>query len=178
MGLTPLQGLVMGTRSGDIDPAVPAYLDRVAGLGPAAVDEALNRRSGLLGLADVSDVRELTSRATAGDDRATFALDVYCYRIRCYVGAYYAALGRLDAITFTAGVGENSSLVRERSLAGLERLGVMVDPVRNQSPTRGARRISPDGAPVAVLVVPTDEEREIAAQALAVVRACSDTCSA
>jgi acetate kinase len=171
MGFTPLPGLVMGTRSGDVDPALPEYLRRVAGLDAADVNRELNSRSGLLALAGVSDVREVTSRALAGDPDAELALDVYCYRIRCYVGAYYAALGRLDAISFTAGVGENSAAVRERALAGLDRLGIAVDPDRNAAARREARIISPDGSAVAVLVVPTDEELEIARQTLDLVRA-------
>ena len=170
MGLTPLGGLVMGTRSGDVDPGLPEYLNRVAGMSPADVDERLNHGSGLLGLAGASDVREVTGRADAGDAAAALALEVYCYRIRCYVGAYYAALGRLDAIAFTAGVGENSAPVRAAALAGLERLGIAVDAGRNEGPGRGERVISPDGAQVTVLVVPTDEEREIARQAAEVVR--------
>lgn len=175
MGFTPLPGLVMGTRSGDVDPALPEYLQRVAGLDPADVNTELNTRSGLLALAGVSDVREVTARALAGDPDAELALDVYCYRIRCYVGAYYAALGRLDAIAFTAGVGENSAVVRQRALAGLDRLGIVVDPERNAGTgpgdRHGARVISPDGTEVAVLVVPTDEELQIARQALDLVRA-------
>lgn len=170
MGLTPLAGLVMGTRSGDVDPALVAHLQRVAGMSTQDVDDALNKRSGLLGLAGVSDVREVTERAAAGDPDAVLALDVYCYRIRTYVGAYTAALGRVDAVVFTAGVGENSAVVRERSLAGLERLGVVVDEARNRAGGRWARSVSPDGAAVPVLVVPTDEEREIARQALVVAR--------
>ena len=170
MGMTPLPGLVMGTRSGDVDPALGEYLSRVAGLTPADVDRRLNKESGLLALAGASDLREVTARAQGGDADAELALDVYCYRIRCYVGAYLAALGRLDAIAFTAGVGENSPLVRARSLAGLERLGIVVDGDRNTAPGRGERVISPDGAPVTVLVVPTDEEQEIARQAADVVR--------
>ena len=169
MGLTPLQGLVMGTRSGDVDPALPAHLARVAGLDLETVDRALNHASGLLGLAGVSDLREVCRLAGEGDDDAVLALDVYCYRIRSYVGAYLAALGRADAVVFTAGVGEHSAEVRARSLAGLQALGIVVDEQRNTAPSGGARRISPDGAAVAVLVVPTDEEREIATQALAVV---------
>ena len=119
----------------------------------------------------MSDLREVTDRAPAGDPDAALALDVYCYRIRCYVGAYIAVLGRLDAITFTAGVGENTPLVRMRTLAGLERLGIVVDPERNAARGAGPRRISPDDAPIAVLVMPTDEECEIARQTLDVVRA-------
>lgn len=170
MGMTPMQGLVMGSRSGDVDPGLPAYLARVAGLSAAEVDDALNHASGLLGLAGGSDVRELTARVAAGDGEAAAALEIYCYRIRGYVGAYYAALGRVDAVVFTAGVGENSATVRRRSLDGLGRLGIVVDESRNDARSDRARRISPDGAEVAVLVVPTDEEREIALQALAVCR--------
>lgn len=169
MGLTPLQGLVMGTRSGDIDPAISGHLARVAGLDAPAVDSALNKQSGMLALAGVSDMREVVARAESGDHAAELALDVYCYRVRTYVGAYTAAMGGLDAIAFTAGVGENSVPVRARSLAGMERLGIAVDPRRNTAPGSGTRLISPDGAAVSVLVVPTDEEREIAARALAVV---------
>jgi acetate kinase len=170
MGLTPLPGLVMGTRSGDVDPALPEYLNRVAGMSPAQVDSELNHSSGLLGLAGAIDLREVTARAADGDPDAELALDVYCYRIRWYVGAYTAALGGLDAISFTAGVGENAAVVRARSLAGLDWLGITVDPGRNQAAGGGARVISPDGARVSVLVVPTDEEHEIARQTLDLVR--------
>jgi acetate kinase len=170
MGLTPLPGLVMGTRSGDVDPALPEYLSRTADLDPGDVHDRLNHASGLLALAGVADVREVTERAAAGDAAAAAALDLYCYRIRGYVGAYYAALGRLDAIAFTAGVGENSAPVRARSLAGLERLGIAVDPDRNAAAGHEERRISPDDGDVAVLVVPTAEEQEIARQAADVVR--------
>jgi acetate kinase len=169
MGFTPLPGLVMGTRSGDVDPSLAEYLGRVAGLSAADVGKALNSESGLMALAGVNDVREVTARAEAGDEDARLALDVYCYRIRCYVGAYVAALGRVDAIAFTAGVGENSAPVRSAALAGLEVLGITVDDDRNRADAPGPRVISPDGAPVSVLVVPTDEEREIARQALDVV---------
>jgi len=174
MGLTPLEGLVMGTRSGDVDPALAAHLRRVAGLGSDEVDDALNRRSGMLALAGAGDLREVHRRA-AGDgeaaEAARLALEVYCHRVRKYVGAYYAVLERVDAIAFTAGVGENDAWVRQRSLRGLERLGIAVDPVRNQAPADGARRISPDGGEVAVMVVPTDEEREIAREVVALLGA-------
>jgi acetate kinase len=171
MGLTPLEGLVMGTRSGDVDPAVIAYLNRVADVSAQDVDDQLNRDSGLLGLAGANDMREIHRRAQQGRDDALLALDVYCHRLRKYVGAYYAVLGRVDAIVFTAGIGENDPEVRSRALGGLERLGVAIDPARNTSPRRDARTISPDGAEVDVLVVPTNEELEIARQALAVARA-------
>jgi acetate kinase len=166
MGLTPLEGLVMGTRSGDVDPSLVLHLRRTAGLGVEEIEDVLNTGSGLLGLAGAGDMREVHRRIAARDADAAVALDVYCYRIRKYVGAYLAALGRVDAIVFTAGVGEHDAVVRERSLAGLERLGIAVDPERNQA---GARIISPSGAEVAVLVVPTDEELEIATQAAAVI---------
>jgi acetate kinase len=169
MGLTPLEGLVMGTRSGDLDPAVPEYLQRVAGLDAAAVDNALNRESGLLGLAGSNDLRDVKGKAADGDPAARLAIDVYCHRIRKYVGAYYAVLGRVDAIVFTAGVGENDPQTRALGLAGLERLGIAVDKSRNESEEHGERYVSPDGAEVAVLVIPTDEELEIARQALVAV---------
>jgi acetate kinase len=166
MGFTPLPGLVMGTRSGDIDPAIVFHLVRVGGMSLSEVDELVNQRSGLKGLSGVNDMRDLLARRDAGDERARLAFDVYCARIKSYVGAYYAQLGRVDAITFTAGVGENAPLVRSASLAGLERLGIEIDPVRNAS---GETFISPDDAEVAVLVVPTEEELEIARQTLATV---------
>ena len=171
MGLTPLEGLVMGTRSGDLDPAIPAYLGRVAGLGAEAVDDALNRESGLLGLAGSNDLRDVKRQADGGDPAARLAIDVYCHRIRKYVGAYYAVLGRVDAIVFTAGVGENDPRTRALSLAGLERLGIAVDAARNEAEESGERFVSPAGAEVAVLVIPTDEEIEIARQSLAAVSA-------
>ena len=167
MGLTPLEGLVMGTRSGDLDPAVPAYLQRVAGLDATDVDRVLNHDSGLLGLAGHNDLRDVKRAAAQGDPDARLAIDVYCHRIRKYVGAYYAVLGRVDAIVFTAGVGENDPQTRALSLAGLERLGIAIDPDRNESAERAERYVSPPGAEVAVLVIPTDEEIEIARQALA-----------
>ncbi|MGR2753390.1 acetate/propionate family kinase [Agromyces arachidis] len=169
MGMTPLEGLVMGTRSGDLDPAVLLHLQRRAGLDVDGVDDLLNKRSGILGLGGHADMRDLVAAAESGDERAGIALDVYAHRIRSYVGAYAAQLGRVDAIVFTAGVGENASDVRSRALAGLEGFGVVVDPARNAARGRGSRRISPEGAAVDVLVVPTDEELEIARQTLAVV---------
>ncbi|MFC0096572.1 acetate/propionate family kinase [Micromonospora marina] len=160
MGMSPLEGLVMGTRSGDLDPTVIFHLRREGGMVVDDIDDLLNHRSGLLGLTGVNDMREVLARRDSGDPDATLAFDVYCRRITGYVGAYYALLGRVDAIAFTAGVGEHAAPVRAASLAGLERLGVAVDPARNDG--HGDRLVSPDGAEVAVLVVGTDEEREIA----------------
>lgn len=173
MGLTPLEGLVMGTRCGDVDPALVMHLQRTAGLAVDEIDRVLNHGSGMKGLAGASDLREVHARVEAGDEQAERALDVYCYRIRKYVGAFLAALGHADAIAFTAGVGENDAVVRERSLAGLERLGIRVDPERNRAASRGPRAISPPDAEVAVLVVPTDEELEMAEEAAALVGAMS-----
>jgi acetate kinase len=173
MGLTPLEGLVMGTRSGDVDPALPAYLARTAGLSPAEVDAALTTRSGMLALAGASDMRRVWAKADAGDRDARLALDVYSHRIRKYVGAYYAVLGRVDAVVFTAGVGEHDARIRAASLAGLERLGITVDPARNDAVSSGERLISPADAEVAVMVIPTDEELEIASQSLRIAQAAS-----
>ncbi|MFC5829796.1 acetate/propionate family kinase [Nonomuraea insulae] len=163
MGLTPLEGLVMGTRSGDVDPAIGGYLARVAGLDAKEVEDALEHASGLLALTGTGDMREVRAR---GDAEARLALEVYTRRIRKYVGAYYAVLGRVDAIVFTGGVGEHDAATRAESLAGLERLGIEVDPARNGAESAQERAVSPPGAEVAVLVVPTDEEWEIARQAL------------
>jgi acetate kinase len=171
MGMTPLEGLVMGTRSGDIDPAVLLHLQRVAGLDTDATDRLLNSQSGVLGLGGHADMRDLVAASEAGDEVATLALEVYAHRIRSYVGAYAAQLGRVDAIVFTAGVGENAPLVREWSLAGLEGFGVELDHERNLERGSGARRISTDASRTAVLVVPTNEELEIARQTLEVVEA-------
>jgi acetate kinase len=166
MGLTPLEGLVMGTRSGDIDPSLAAHLNRTASMSLEEVDTALNRSSGLKGLAGENDMREVHRLAESGDSAARLALDVYCYRIKKYVGAYYAALGNVDVIAFTAGVGENAAFVRAQALAGLEEFGIAVDAARNAERSRVARIISPEGSRVATVVIPTNEELEIAKQAL------------
>nr|MDT0657775.1 acetate kinase [Micromonospora sp. DSM 115978] len=170
MGMSPLEGLVMGTRAGDLDPAVVLDLQRTGDFGVDEVDRLLNHRSGLIGLCGANDMREVLRRRAAGDPTATLAFDIYCRRIRSYVGAYYAILGRVDAITFTAGVGEHAAPVRAAALAGLTRLGIEVDPERNRMGT-GDRPVSPPGGEVAVLVVATDEEAEIARQTRAVVAA-------
>ena len=164
MGLTPLEGLVMGTRSGDLDPAIVFQLHRVAGLSVDDLDDLLNRRSGLLGLSGHADMREVIEAADAGDPAAALALEVYLHRIRHYIGAYVAELGGLDALVFTAGVGERSAVVRAGVVRGLEFMGLAIDPDANAARSDVARAISPAGAPVTVLVVPTDEELEIAQQ--------------
>ena len=170
MGLTPLEGLVMGTRSGDLDPAVHGHLHRQLGWSLEDIDRALNRDSGLQGLAGLNDFRELMQRRAAGDEAAALAFDVYAYRIRKYVGAYYAVLGLVHGIVFTGGVGEHNPELRSAVLSGMERLGIELDPDRNERRAREPRVVSRQGADVPVLVVPTDEEWEIAREALAVVR--------
>ncbi|WP_349899599.1 acetate/propionate family kinase [Parafrigoribacterium soli] len=168
MGMTPLEGLVMGTRSGDIDPAALIHLHRVAGFDFDQLDELLNRHSGLLGMTGTGDMRDVQAAAGRGDEAAELALAVYRHRLRRYIGAYIAQLRGLDALVFTAGVGENNVLLRRRTLAGLEFMGISVDPDRNELASKEARYISPDGSPVAVLVIPTNEELEIARQVAAV----------
>jgi acetate kinase len=168
MGFTPLGGLVMGTRSGDIDPAALLHLARRAGLSIDDLDTLLNKRSGMLGLAGHSDMRDIMTGRATGDAAATLAYDVYIHRLRAYAGAYIAQLGGVDVISFTAGVGENSPDVRVDALATLGFLGVHVDAERN-AVRGGIRRISADESDVEVLVVPTDEELEIARQTLAAV---------
>ncbi|MGR4848733.1 acetate kinase [Streptomyces sp. LARHCF252] len=169
MGLTPLEGLVMGTRSGDMDPAVIFHLMRVGGMSADEIDTLLNKKSGLIGLCGDNDMREIRRRVDEGDEQAELAFDIYIHRLKKYIGAYYAVLGRVDAVAFTAGVGENAAPVREAALAGLEELGLAVDGERNAVRGDEARLISPEGARVAVAVVPTDEELEIATQTYALV---------
>jgi acetate kinase len=164
MGLTPLQGLVMGTRSGDVDPGLHAYLAREAGLSLDEIDMVLNKRSGLLGLSGVNDFRQLEQRLAAGEADARLAFDVVVHRIKHYIGAYLAILGGVDVLVFTAGVGENSISLRAAVTEGLEELGITVDRARNAARSQQARVISPDGARVVVAVVPTNEELAIARQ--------------
>ncbi|MFD4552046.1 acetate kinase [Streptomyces sp. NPDC058466] len=169
MGLTPLEGLVMGTRSGDMDPAVIFHLMRVGGLSTDEIDTLLNKKSGLIGLCGDNDMREIRRRVDEGDEQAQLAFDIYIHRLKKYIGAYYAVLGRVDAIAFTAGVGENAAPVREAAIAGLEELGLAVDGDLNAVRGDEPRLISPPYARVAVAVVPTDEELEIATQTYALV---------
>jgi acetate kinase len=164
MGFTPLEGLMMGTRSGDIDPAILFYLNRETGIDLEDLDYQLNQESGLKGICGVNDMREAQRLAAGGDERARLAIDMYCYRIRKYIGAYYAVLGRVDALVFTAGIGENSPPIRKQSCAGLDRFGIRIDDERNTHVAAGVHEIQAVDAPVRVLVVPTNEELEIAHQ--------------
>ena len=165
MGFTPLEGLVMGTRSGDLDPAVLDFIAVKEGLSLRDVETLLNKQSGLLGLSGLThDMRELLAEEKeTGDRRARLAIDVFCYRARKYVGAYFAAMQGADAILFTGGIGENSPEVRARIVGGLDRLGVDLDPELNERMVGGAEgRITRPGAPLEVWVIPTNEELLIA----------------
>ena len=174
MGLTPLQGLVMGTRSGDVDPGLHTFLHSELGLSVGDIDTVLNKQSGLKGMAGVNDFRELETRRAAGDEAAQLAFEVYVHRLKHYVGAYLALLGRLDVLSFTAGVGENNPALRAAVADGLDGLGIVVDDARNTEPSKLARVISPDGSPVQVAVIPTNEELAIAREAAALISASSD----
>ena len=175
MGLTPMEGLVMGTRSGDVDPGLIFYLWRTAGMSVEDIEAMLNRRSGVRGLGGEVDFRVLHERIDSGDGEdsaaARLAYDAYVHRLRKYIGAYLAILGTVDVITFTAGVGENDAAVRRDALTGLTAFGIELDEHLNDSPSRAARRISPEGAPTTVLVIPTNEE-------LAIARACAQVMDA
>jgi acetate kinase len=169
MGFTPLEGLVMGTRSGDLDPAIGLYIQKVRGLRPEDIDRILNRESGLLGLCGSNDMRDLLVRSDAGDEDARLALDLYCYRIKKYIGAYAAALGGIDAVVFTGGVGENAAAIRLQVCSGLEVLGLGLDVERNAGVSGTSCEIGRSEMPVRVLVVRTNEELQIAREAMQVV---------
>ncbi|HMK43137.1 MAG TPA: acetate kinase [Dissulfurispiraceae bacterium] len=164
MGMTPLEGLVMGTRSGDIDPAIPFYLARTLNLKFDEVENILNKQSGLKGICGVNDMREIERMAAGGNFNAKLAIDMFCYRIRKYIGSYYAVLGTVDSIIFTGGIGENAVETRLQICSGLEALGIVMDAGKNAARVRDMREISADNSPVKVMVIPTNEELEIARQ--------------
>jgi acetate kinase len=167
LGFSPLPGLVMGTRSGDIDPAVVFHLVREQGMSSDEIDALLNKRSGLVGLCGENDMRDIEARMDAGDADAALAFEMYCYRIRKYIGAYTAVLGRVDALVFTAGVGENSARVRAGVCGRLEGLGYVIDPKKNAAGKTGpVTEIQGKGSAARILIVETDEELEIAQQAV------------
>ncbi|AJE34147.1 acetate kinase A/propionate kinase 2 [Corynebacterium humireducens NBRC 106098 = DSM 45392] len=170
MGMTPLAGLVMGTRCGDIDPGIIFHLYRTAGLSIDEIDTLLNRQSGIKGMSGVNDFRELRQMIEDGDTDAWSAYNIYIHQLRRYIGSYMIALGRVDAITFTAGVGENAKFVREDAMADLEMYGIKIDPERNDLPNDGPREISTDDSAVKVFVVPTNEELAIAQKATALAK--------
>jgi acetate kinase len=162
MGMTPLAGLVMGTRSGDVDPALPFFLADHLEMSLKEIDTLLNKKSGLKGICGSNDMREVIDKNNAGDEQARIALDVYTYRIKKYIGAYYAALGHLDGIVFTAGIGENSPEIREMCCDNLRKLGIIIDTKKNKTTDKGEREISAPDSLVKILVIPTNEELRIA----------------
>jgi len=170
MGMTPLEGLIMGTRSGDIDPAVIFYLSRKTGKSIDELDALLNKESGMKGVCGVNDMREIEELAAAGNERARLALDMYCYRLKKYIGMYAAVLGHVDALIFTAGVGENSDLVRARACANLSLLGIILDEQKNKKRASGLSEMQAKNSSVKILVIPTNEELEIAEQTVACIK--------
>jgi acetate kinase len=162
MGMTPLEGLIMGTRCGDIDPAIIFYLGRKTGLSRDEIEANLNKESGLKGICGVNDMRAIGELADKGDPHARLATDMYCYRIKKYIGAYYAVLGYADAIVFTGGIGQNAAYIRSGACQGLSRLGIELDPAKNNVSSDEPVEIQSDAGPVKILVIPTNEELEIA----------------
>ncbi|MBP5737463.1 MAG: acetate kinase, partial [Abditibacteriota bacterium] len=169
MGLTPLEGMVMGTRCGDMDPAIIMFLEKKLGVGTKEIDTIMNKKSGLLGISEVSsDMRDVEGAAAEGNAQAQLALDVFVYRIKKYLGAYAAAMGGLDAIVFTGGIGENDKNARAAICKGMGFLGIDLDEDKNKS-MRGPADISKDGSGVRILLVPTNEELMIARETAALV---------
>jgi acetate kinase len=167
----------MGTRSGDADPAMPFYVMRKAGMSPAEMESALNKKSGLLGITGAyQDRRDIQKAVEAGDKRAALSQDIEAYRVRKYIGAYVAALGRVDALVLTAGVGEFASFMRKKILEGLQHLGFVYDPAKNDlARTRNAEtRISKDDSPIPIFVIPTDEELVMTEDAYALMKGTYD----
>ena len=170
MGLTPLEGLVMGTRSGDLDPAILFYLARETGMDINELDTLLNKESGLKGICGNNDMRSIDKLAGEGDKQALLAFNIFCYRIKKYIGSYLAVLGGVDCLIFTGGIGENAVSVRARCLTGLENLGLVFDPLKNTNRSENIMEIQSDDSPCKILVVPTNEELEIAKQTLTLIR--------
>jgi len=170
MGLTPLEGLMMGTRSGDMDPAIVNFLANNANMTVKEIDNMLNKQSGVKGLFGSNDLRDLEDAYVAKKENALVPMTAYCYRIKKYLGSYMAALGRVDAVIFTAGVGENSAVIRELVCKNLENLGIELDPELNNPRSKQARVVSKSSSKVKVIVVPTNEELEIANQTLTLLR--------
>ena len=169
LGMSTISGLVMGTRVGDVDPGVLIYMQEVLGYDWRDVKRILNKESGLLGLSGDNDLRNISDRYLQGDEQAKLALSIYVYRIKKYIGAYIAAIGKIDAIVFTAGVGENSSLIRELVAKNLDHLGISIDLEKNKNRSNAERDLSDTNASIKTLVIPTNEEFEIARQAYALI---------
>ncbi|WP_272701404.1 acetate kinase [Desulfovibrio sp. Fe33] len=162
MGLTPLAGLMMGTRSGDVDPALFPFITKHRNMSVLEVDTMLNKQSGLLGISGLNDMRDVHAARQKGNKKAQLAFEMFAYRVKAQIGSYLAVLGRADAVVFTAGIGENDAFVRAAACEGLEGLGIRLSAERNETRAPGVRRISTDDSPVNVLVIPTNEELEIA----------------
>ncbi|MGD8243313.1 MAG: acetate kinase [Desulfobacterales bacterium] len=171
MGMTPLGGVIMGTRVGNIDPGVVIYIAQQKGYSVEELDRVLQKESGLRGICGSNDMRDIHARAAEGDQRACLAKDMFIHRIRQYLGAYFFELGKVDALVFTAGIGEHDVLTREKCCQGLEAFGVVLDRAKNQSGRREARMVSAPQSVVKILVIPTNEELEIARQTVEVLNA-------
>jgi acetate kinase len=169
LGMTPLEGLIMGTRCGDIDPSLPFYLMRQAEMSAQDVENLLNNKSGLRGICGISDMREILEQAAQGNEPARLAIDMFCYRIKKYIGAYHAVLGKVDAVVFTGGIGENAAPIRQQVCEGLQHIGISVDVGKNNAAGGSIAEIQQEGKPVRVLVVKTNEEREIALQVISAI---------
>lgn len=170
MGLTPLAGVMMGTRCGDIDPAIIAFLADQKGLTAREIDHIMNKESGLKGICGSGDMRDVHAARAKGDARAQLAFDIFCYRVRHYLGAYYLLLNPVDALVFTAGIGENDTDVRREVCAGLEHMGIAIDVAANAKRAPGIRDLTGAGSKIKILVVPTNEELEIAEQTVEVLQ--------
>jgi len=166
LGMTPLEGLVMGTRSGDMDPAIHAFLHRTNGMDISEIDTMLNKESGLKGICGMNDMRDIHEAADRGDEKARLAVDVQTYRNKKYIGAYLAILGRVDALVFTAGIGENDDIVRERSLRGLERFGIELDIEKNRQRIKKPTALHRPTSTIQIWGIPTNEELAIARESL------------
>ena len=172
MGLTPLAGLIMGTRCGDVDPAVYAFLERAQGLTLSEIDTIMNKQSGLLGICGMNDMRDIHAAIARGDEKASLALEMVSYRNRHYIGAYLATLGgKVDAIVFTAGIGENDAVIRAKTIEGLEGLGIRLDPEKNAVRAKGPHAVHSEDSRVQIWIIPTNEELEIARQTRDIVAA-------
>jgi acetate kinase len=164
MGMTPMEGLVMGTRCGDIDPAIHFYLNRTTGRTNEELEELFNNESGLKGICGANDMREIIRRASSNDESAQLAIDMYCYRIKKYIGAYSAVLGHVDGIVFTGGIGENAALIRKLCCEDLGLFGIVIDNQKNDACSGETSEIQGENSAVKILVIPTNEELEIAHQ--------------
>jgi acetate kinase len=164
MGMTPMEGLVMGTRCGDIDPAIHFYLNRTTGMTNEELEELFNNESGLKGICGANDMREIIRRASSNDESAQLAIDMYCYRIKKYIGAYSAVLGHVDGIVFTGGIGENAALIRKLCCEDLGLFGIVIDNQKNDACSGETSEIQGENSAVKILVIPTNEELEIAHQ--------------